>query len=229
MRTLLLAFLLTATLPTQATAAPLGDPVTTVASPTSDPDVLIGTYRTDEATLYIARSGPRLVLTLAGQEAFDAFATMPANTRFNARAEALLRDAFAGDTDRLNKALPASFRTHGAHDFARLLGAFTDRLGDAASVHALGTTVTADDGTVTYVRVRFADSEEVLKLSWRGGHLIRITRSALPRVTAYPVRGADHRFAVLNEAGEPSTFLVFHNEQVTARNADHTLVAARSF
>lgn len=228
MRVLLLFALLLTALPARSAPAPLTPlaPVADAAAP--DSAERIGTYRNAEATLYVARSGPRLVLTLAGQDAFDAFASAPANARLNGRAEALLRDAFAGDTDRLADALPAPFGTAGVRDFARLLGAFTDRLGPAASVRALGTAATPD-GDATYVRVRFADSDEVLKLTWRGGYLVRITRSALPQVTAYPIRGSERQFAVLGTDGEPDTFLAFDDEGVTARSASHTFVAARSF
>ena len=228
MRALLFALLLAVAAPTQSAPDPFADAPFAVRSEASDPDVHIGTYRTAEAVLYVARSGPRLVLTLAGQDAFDAFASAPVDTRRNDRAEALLRDAFAGDTDRIAEALPAHRREAGTRDFARLLGAFTGRLGTFTSVQALGTMATPD-GAATYVRVRFADGEELLKLKWRDGHLALITRSPLPQVTAHPVRGDEDRFAVLGADGEPATILVFDDDGMTARSAGHTLIAARSF
>ena len=110
----------------------LPDPVSTASS-------VVGTYAGGGSALYVARSGDRVVLTLAGQAAFDAFADAPGEAAFNARAEALLRDALAGSTDRLAAALPAHRRDRGTQDFARLLAALSDRLGPTASVDALGT------------------------------------------------------------------------------------------
>lgn len=230
MRTLLAFLLFCLASPSFATQPTADTPLFAFVS-TADPDgtdALIGTYASDECALYVARTGQRLVLTLAGQGAFDAFAEVPANPTFNARAEALLRDAFAGDLDRLAEALPAHRRDAGTRDFARLLAMLGGERGAVQSVRALGTMDDAHEYTATFVRVRFEDGEELLKLRWRDGSLALITRGALPQVTAYPVRGDARRFAVLDEAGTPQTLLVFGDERVTAQGTAATLIAERS-
>lgn len=228
MRTLLALLLCFASPALAAQSAP---DTTLIALATADEvggDQLTGTYASDNCSLAVARTGQRLVLTLAGQGAFDAFAETPANPTFNARAEALLRDAFAGDYDRLAAALPAHRREAGTQDFARLLDALAGERGAVQSVRALGT-MDDDDATIaTLVRVRFADGEELLKLRWRDDDLALITRGALPEVTAYPVPGDARRFTVLDAAGAPQTLLVFGDERVTAQGTAATLVAERT-
>ncbi len=74
MRTLLLlALLLPASLSAQTTPDSFRIASLTVHADAPSPAPLIGTYATDDATLHVARSGRSLVLTLAGQPAFDAF------------------------------------------------------------------------------------------------------------------------------------------------------------
>jgi len=229
MRTLLALVLFCLASPALA-AQPAPD-TTLIALASSDPlgtESLAGTYASDGCSLAVARTGQRLVLTLAGQNAFDAFAETPADPTFNARAETLLRDAFAGDYDRLDAALPIHRREAGTRDFARLLDALAGERGAVQSVRALGTMDDANATTVTLVRVRFADGEELLKLRWRDGDLALITRGALPEVTAYPVRGDARRYAVLDDAGTPQTLLVFGDERVTAQGTAATLVAERT-
>ncbi len=199
------------------------DHADTVAAPT-----LIGTYTSDDATLFVARSGQNLVLTLAGQDALDAFAPVEANRTFNVRAEALLRDAFSGSTDKLAAALPEHRRERGTRDFTRLLTTITDQRGVVAFLQMLGTTQDARGLAVTFVRVQFDEGEEVLKLRWRDGRLALITRGVLPHVTAQPVRGSDHRFAVRNADGAPVTTLVFGEDGLTARGAARTFIATRT-
>jgi hypothetical protein len=229
MRILLFGLLLfPAALPAQSTADTFGAVVLAARSEAPSAVSITGTYEAEETTLRIARSGRSLVLTLAGQPAFDVFADAPADPTLNTRSELLLRGVFGGSTDRLADALPAHRREAGARVFARLLAALSARRGDVQSVQALGTKADPD-GAATYVRVRYTEGEELLKLRWRDGHLAFITRGALPQITAYAVRGATHLFIVLNDGGEPVTLLVFGDEQVTARGADRTLVAARSF
>jgi hypothetical protein len=228
---LLLALALFVLVPAASAATQSTPDTALVALVTSDDQgvaLVAGTYVGDGVALRVARDGRRLELTLAGQGAFDAFADAPADPSFNARAEALLRDAFAGSTDRLADALPAHRRDAGTVDFARLLSTLADRHGTVESVNALGTTADGDDYTATLVRVRFADGEELLKLRWREGDLALITRGALPTVTAHPVRGDARRFAVLDDAGEPQTLLVFGETSVTAQGAAATLVADRT-
>jgi hypothetical protein len=230
MRTLLALTLLCLAPPALA-AQPAPDTTLIALAPSPDAlgaEPLAGTYASDGCSLAVARTGQRLVLTLAGQGAFDAFAETPANPTFNARAEALLRDAFAGSYDRLADALPPHRRDAGTRDFARLLTALADERGAVRSVRALGTMDDDDVTTATLVRVRFADGEELLKLRWRDGELALITRGVLPNVTAHPVRGDARRFAVLDDAGDPQTLLVFGDASVTARGTAATLVAERT-
>lgn len=229
MRALLLALFL----PVALSAQPLPSEAIAFAAVSERADApvapsFIGTYATRGATLYVARSGQNLVLTLAGQDALDAFAHVEANRTFNVRAEALLRGAFDGATDRLAAALPAHRRERGTRDFGRLLTTLTDRRGPAQSLKVLGTTHDAQGLAATFVRVQFAEGEELLKLKWRDGRLALITRGVLPQVTAQPVRGTGHRFAVRDADGTPVTLLVFSDNGVTARGAAHTLVASRT-
>jgi hypothetical protein len=229
MRTLLALVLFCLASPALA-AQPAPD-TTLIALASSEPlgtESLAGTYASDGCSLAVARTGQRLVLTLAGQNAFDAFAKTPADPTFNARAEALLRDAFAGNHDRLNAALPIHRREAGTRDFARLLDALAGERGAVQSVRALGTMDDANATTATLVRVRFADGEELLKLRWRNGDLALITRGALPEVTAHPVPGDVRRYAVLDAAGAPQTLLVFGDERVTAQGTAATLIAERT-
>ncbi|MEP0547988.1 MAG: hypothetical protein ABJF88_13720 [Rhodothermales bacterium] len=188
---------------------------------------LPGAYESADAWLAVVRDGRALVLTLTGQPAFDAFADAPGDPAFNARAEALLRDAFAGSTDRLAAALPEHRREAGTRDFTRILDALTDRRGAVQSVRALGTADEAAGMAATFVRVTFADGEEVLKLKWRDGHLALVTRGVLPSVTALPVEGDARRYAVLDAAGTPSVLLTFGDGRLTVQNAVSTLVADR--
>lgn len=226
MRTLLLALTL---LPASLSAQTPQDSFALAASQDApSPRPLIGTYTGPDAALNVTRAGRGLVLTLAGQPAFDAFADAAANPTFNVRAEALLRDAFAGSTDRLADALPAHRQEAGTQDFARLLTTLADRLGTVESVDAIGTTHDADRISETFVRVRFAEGEELLKLKWRDDRLALITRGVLPNVMAFPVHESDRHFAVLDAAGDPTTVLVFGNGKVTVRGAAHTLVAAQA-
>ena len=229
MRTLLVIALL-ALAPAAAASQPTPDTALVAFVTSDDQSVapIAGTYASDDVALRVVRTGQRLELTLAGQGAFDAFADALADPSFNTRAEALLRDAFAGSTDRLADALPAHRRDAGAADFARLLGALADKHGVVESVEALGTTADANDYTATFVRVQFADGDELLKLRWRDGDLALITRGVLPNVTAHPVRGDARRFAVLNDTGDPQTLLVFGNTSVTAQGTAATLVAERT-
>ena len=229
MRTLLALVLFCLASPALA-AQPAPD-TTLIALASSEPlgtESLAGTYASDGCSLAVARTGQRLVLTLAGQNAFDAFAETPADPALNARAEALLRDAFDGDHDRLSAALPAHRREAGTRDFARLLDALAGERGAVQSVRALGTMDDANATTATLVRVRFADGEELLKLRWRNGDLALITRGALPEVTAHPVPGDVRRYAVLDAAGAPQTLLVFGDERVTAQGTAATLIAERT-
>ncbi len=229
MRTLLLLALLLPTALSAQTTDSFGIAAFTAQSDEARTGSLIGTYASDDATLHVARTGRSLVLTLVGQTAFDAFAEVTGNPTFNVRAEALLRDAFAGSTHRLSEALPVQRREAGTRDFSRLLVALTERRGAVESVDALGTTGDAAGLAATYVRVRFADGEELLKLKWRDGRLALITRGVLPYVTAHPVRGSTRRFAVLDATGAPSALVVFGDTQVTVRGSAHTLVAARDY
>ena len=187
---------------------------------------LTGAYTATDAVLAVTRDGRTLVLTLTGQPAFDAF-DAAGDARFNARAEALLRDAFAGSTDRLAAALPEHRREAGTRDFTRILSTLTDRRGAVTAVRALGTMEEDAEMAATYVRVQFADGEEVLKLKWRDGHLALVTRGVLPQVTAHPVEGDTHRYAVLDAEGVPTTMLTFGDGRVTVQNAASTLVAER--
>lgn len=187
---------------------------------------VVGAYASDDATLAVARTGRTLVLTLTGQPALDAF-DAAGDPAFNARAEAILRDAFAGSTDRLAAALPDHRREAGTRDFVRILGALTERRGVVTSVRALGTTEEEAGMAATFVRVQFADGEEMLKLKWRDGHLALVTRGVLPTVTAHPVEGDAHRYAVLDDAGTATTLLTFGDGRVTVQNAVSTLVAER--
>jgi hypothetical protein len=232
MRTLLAFTLLCFASPALA-AQPAPDTTLIALAPSPDAlaaDPLAGIYASDGCSLAVARTGQRLVLTLAGQSAFDAFAETPADPSLNARAEALLRDAFTGSYDRLAAALPDHRREAGTRDFARLLTALAGERGAVESVRALGTTADAGSTTATLVRVRFAEGEELLKLRWRDGDLALITRGVLPHVTAHPVPGDAHRFAVLDEAGETQTLLVFDDERVTARRGTAlALVAERTY
>ena len=231
MRTLLALVLFCLASPALA-AQPAPDTTLIALAPSPDAlgaEPLAGTYASDGCSLAVARTGQRLVLTLAGQGAFDAFAETPADPTFNARAEALLRDAFAGDHDRLNAALPIHRREAGSRDFARLLDALASERGAVRSVRALGTMDDAANTTATLVRVRFADGEELLKLRWRDGDLALITRGTLPEVTAHPVPGDVRRYAVLDAAGAPQTLLVFGDERVTAQGTAATLVAERTY
>lgn len=223
-------------LPIALSAQPVPAEALAFARPISQVDVApvttapshIGTYVSGDATLYVARSGQTLVLTLAGQDALDAFANVEANRTFNVRAEALLRDAFSGSTGRITAALPKHRRERGTRDFARLLTTITERRGAVESIRALGTTHDAQGLAATFVRVHFAEGEELLKLKWRDGRLALITRGVLPHVTAHPVRGTVRRFVVHDAAGAPVTRLAFGDDGVTARGASRTLVAVRT-
>ena len=146
------------------------------------------THPTDECALYLGGSGTALELTLAGQRVFDVVAGVPGDPTCNARAEGLLRDALEGDYDRLALALPVHRQESGARDFARFLAVLTDRRGPARSVRALGTMAEAGDAAATYVRVRFDQGDELLRVKWRGDHLALVTRGVLPHVRAHPLQ-----------------------------------------
>ena len=186
---------------------------------------LTGAYTSDDAALTVVRDGRALVLTPTGQPAFDAFTAVADGEAYNERAEALLRDAFAGSTDRLAAELPEHRREAGTRDFARILGALTERRGAVTSVRALGTTEEDAEIVATFVRVTFAEGEEMLKLKWRDGDLALITRGVLPSLTAHPVAGDARRFAVLDAEGTPTTLITFGDGRVTVQNAASTLVA----
>lgn len=225
---LLLAFLLVTPFTAYPLAAQSSPGLLVAAAQAGDPNAsLIGTYTSDDGSLRVARSGARLVFTPAGQSALDVFMPTVAAHATNARAEALLRDVFDGSHDLLATALPDHRREAGVHDFGRLLATLTARLGDASAVDALGTTMDAQGNTVTFVRVRFAEDEELLKLKWRGDRLALITRGVLPQLTAYPVRGASSRFAVLNAGGDVQALATFDGGRVTVRSTVTTFTATR--
>lgn len=89
----------------------------------------LSTDPTDECALYLARSETSLVLTFAGQRAFDAVTVEAGDQTCNGRAEDLLIDAFAGNYERLAYSLPAHRREAGTRDFSRFLAVLTGRRG----------------------------------------------------------------------------------------------------
>ena len=189
---------------------------------------LPGSYTAPDASITVARTDRALVLTLTGQAALDAFAGLPADAVLNTRSEALLRDAFAGSSDRLAAALPTHRREAGTRDFTRILDALAERRGTVTSVRALGTVQEETNMAATFVHVQFADGEETLKLRWRDGALALVTRGVLPTVTAHPIEGSTGRYAVLDAEGVPTTLLTFSGQRVVVQNAATTLVAERT-
>jgi hypothetical protein len=105
--------------------------------------------------------------------------TILAEEAYNRQADDILAGAEKNDFAALQDAL-ASQRRDGAGDIEQLFSLFTQGYGAMTGYRVMGTMARDASRAWTLAHVTFENGQEVLRLSWKDGHLLTIQRGAYP-------------------------------------------------